>query len=578
MQGDTTTLGETEVDLWSEFMAVVASHLKNSTHYNALLAYDVMNEPDYHVKPLPNKQRACEIISTWYDAIKNADPCCLVTIGNCGMDDLFSFDPSTLKVDFNSLHYYPGYNTRPYENRTLPSVQQKIRIRTASDLYWFNQASIVPWIVGETGFTASAFWGVDKGLNGTLADMGNFVTYSLNATCNCGGSGYSWWQYKDVRWYNDTTTSKFGNNFYGLLARTEVGQIPDPFVEKPIVNLFRNYTPGVTGPCPVDKSDIFDENKIYYNRFGYTAPNNLKIERTVKDLDGNPIKDAVVLVSTYFGKDTIKKYILNGVERDTLYSEDRYDVYYTHTDINGKFIAIPCPTRYGFVGHGTIPDTPPYIYGIWVSAAGAEKKEYYHWDWETMPNLIELKKIKDDVVISGETVLSGQYKAYKGRKSLTVYNTNVNTGGWADFTSQKSILFLPGFTANAGSNVNIYIAPPDCNELSSFYIPRGSDNYLLKNKQETKDIKLLFEKDFTETSISVFPNPTNSTATIQLHSTNKEAALDYIKLYDIFGRTILSVSASGISHVINVSTCPQGIYFIEAKTLDKTYYQKLIIQ
>jgi len=306
----------------------------------------------------------------------------------------------------------------------------------------------------------------------------------------------------------------------------------------------------------------------------------MKIERIVKDQYGNPIKDAVIRVATYFGADTCT-ITVNGITKDTTYW--RGDAYYTHTDINGKFVAIPCTTRYGFVGHGTIPTFIPEIYDIRVSAAGADVYEsgYIYYN-NPVPNPILLNKIKDDVIVSGETVLNGQYKEYKGRRSLTVSNTTVHSGGWAEFTSQKLITILAGFIASAGpkSLVYLYIAPPDCNELSwsSPKLPTGGSSYLLKTTQEEKTLELSFETDIPENFISVFPNPTNSTVTIQLHSNDKDVFLNHIKLYDIFGRTILSQPVSGISHILDVLSYPKGFYFIKVETESKSYYQKLIIK
>jgi hypothetical protein len=559
LKEDKTAMDDTEIELRRVFLEIIASYINNSNYRDALLAYDLINEPDYHDSVYKTKQKACEIISTWYDAIKANDPRHLITIGNCGLDDIWSYDPSILKVDFNSLHYYPEYSVKPYEDLNLSSIQQKMRDRTINDLYWFNQASIVPWIIGETGFTARKDAGINDGLSGTLNDMGDFVSHSLNNTCNCGAGGYSWWQYQDLDW------GIWGKPSSGLLEHKDM---PPSAEKQPAVNIFKNYTPQITAPCPVDYSPAFDESKLYYNRYGYTASSNKKITSYVKDQNGNPIKDAVVRVCTHFGNE-----IIQGIP------VWRYDEYYTHTDVDGKFTAIPCPTRYGFIDSSQMPTSQTEIYGIRVSAAGAEVLEY-NW-WQTTLNPIVLNKIKDDVEVSGETVSNGQYKTYTGRKSLTVSNTTVHSGGNAAFTSQQSITLLPGFSIAAGGEASIYIAPPDCNELSSFQMPQKSMLYSPKDTKKssgTENIELSFEKDFSESSVSVFPNPTNNTATIQLHSNDKDASLSFIKLYDMFGKLILSQPANEKSYIIDVSIYSKGVYFVEIKDKTKTYYQKLVIQ
>jgi hypothetical protein len=206
-----------------------------------------------------------------------------------------------------------------------------------------------------------------------------------------------------------------------------------------------------------------------------------------------------------------------------------------------------------------------------------------------------LHKIKDDVVVTGVTVLSGQTKHYKGRRSLTVSNTTVNSGGNATFTSQKLITFQPGFVAQAGSRVSAYIAPPDCSETPlreekggmmdvgfSMKTTNSTKIELLfegdsTNSTKTTEIEVDFEADFLGDFISVFPNPANSTVTVQLHSGNLKASLVSIKLMDLIGREILLQQVSGQSYTIDVSSYPKGVYFIEVKDINKIYHQKIII-
>jgi hypothetical protein len=208
-------------------------------------------------------------------------------------------------------------------------------------------------------------------------------------------------------------------------------------------------------------------------------------------------------------------------------------------------------------------------------------------------------------MVTSVTILNGQYKTYKGRKSLIVYNTTVNSGGNATFTSQKNITFLPGFVAQAGSRVMAYIAPPDCDEIT-FQARGGMMDVTMGSTFSTKttEIELLFGVDSTFSTeierdsafstktieievaggddmadfISVFPNPANSTVTVQLHGGNSETSLVSVKFMDLLGRAVLSREVSEPSCVLDVSTCPKGFYFIEIKNETKSYYQKLIIQ
>ena len=572
----TDTLKEPEMALWNEYLARIASHLKTSANSNALFAYDILCEPGYNTKLSKTKQEACEIVSTWYDIVKANDPYHLVTIESLGLTDLWAFDPAILKVDFFSLHRYPGF--RPYEDRTQPLVQERARKRWVNELYWFNQVSLVPWIMGETSFSASKNKGIVDGLNGTLADQRDFASFSLDAVCNCGASGYSWWQYQDVSWRTDSLHPEYGSDFYGLLEKK---QAPPAAEKQPAVEVFRNYfqnlPPQSTGICPVDYSPTFDATKLYYNPYQH-PPSPKEIERIVVDQYNQPIKNAVVKIWTSFGNDATT-YILDSLVRDTVIL--RCDLYETFTDINGYFKVIPSP-RYGFTGTPMKIDSA--FAQIMVSAAGADIFEV-KWNSQDLnswiPDTIRLHKPKDEVVVSGETVLNGQTKHYKGKKSLSVSRTTINSGGKATFTSQKSITLLPGFVANAGSIVHIYLVPPDCNE--TLLRDDFAERILLSPKNsssstKSNQIELSFETDFAENYLTVFPNPANSSVTIKLHTTNQQSSLNSIKLVDLFGRELLMQQVSGNSYTLYVSSYPKGIYFIEAQDPNQSYHQKIIIQ
>ncbi|MDR2085293.1 MAG: T9SS type A sorting domain-containing protein [Bacteroidales bacterium] len=547
MTGRKTTFDDTEINLWSSYHAAFATRIRNSPHGDALLAYDLINEPGDNMKNIINnmsKQDACNIVSSWYDNIKTHDPDHLITFGNFNMEDIFVFDHSMLKVDFNSYHYYPRF--RPYEDLSDPIVQEKMRVRTANHLYWINEVSIVPWIIGETSFSAKN--NIEISYFGTLDDQGDYVSYTLDAVCNCGGSGFSWWQYQDVYW--DSAEHKY----VGLL---KLGFNPGPLAEKqPAVDYFRNYIPVITGECPVDYSPVFDANKIYYNVYGHPSSPG-EFSRHVADQDGNPIKDAVVTVWTKL-------------------AENVYPIYYTHTDVNGYFTAIPAPAY--------LPEhTMSKIVGIKVSAAGASV--YYKWAPENIgieiPDTIILTKIKDNISVTGESVSNGQTKDYKGWRSLTVSNTNINPGGNAVFTSAKNITLLPGFSADAGSLVSMYIAPYDCEEWE----PLKSKSMLHVYKEDSggfyeteKSITVEFITGETvmDNYLNIFPNPANAMVTIQLYSNNGESFIESVKLYDVSGKVFLNKQMHESSYIVDISLYPKGIYVLEVKDGIKTYYEKLI--
>jgi hypothetical protein len=278
------------------------------------------------------------------------------------------------------------------------------------------------------------------------------------------------------------------------------------------------------------------------------------------------------------GWDTIK-IVENGVEKDSVVR--RSDTYYTHTDANGYFKAIAPTQQYGLI---YTPQPYPGFWHIEVSAAGATVYgSSWRNDgniWKDVPYTITLNKINYDVAVKNETILSGQNKTYTGRNSLTVSNTTVQSGGKATFTSARVVELRPGFMAQAGSWVHVYIDnTPPCDELS---FQTSKDNLLQSVKSgflnESKSFNLVFETTILENSVSIFPNPTNSTVTVQLHSSNSDASLKSVKLMDLTGREILLQLVTGQFYTLDISLYSKGLYFIQIKDETTVYNRKLIIQ
>lgn len=141
----------------------------------------------------------------------------LSTIGLTGIREVFEWDPNILSFDFISFHPYE------YEpNQVL------------NELYWYGKYVTVPWIIGETSFPA-------ENDSVKYEDQNKFAIKTLDQTCNCGGIGYSWWQYKDVKWgsyhsdymgilnWKNTTVNEKGNVVFGTV--------------KPLENVFKTYLP-----------------------------------------------------------------------------------------------------------------------------------------------------------------------------------------------------------------------------------------------------------------------------------------------------------------------------------------------
>ncbi len=594
LTGQESSFDSNVISAYNDFLAAISLHLASAANNNALFAYDLINEPAYHViYPFKTKQQACDMINTWYTTYKTYDPNHLVTLGSSGHGDVFSFDPGIIKVDFLSAHEYTSWLAQ-YEDRSLPAIQQRMRTRTANNYYWMKENSPVPWMIGETGFRATdpsvvSDW-FGKNLDGSLSDLDDYANYSLQISCNCGASGYSWWDYQDGHYADVSDLASYPGNFTGLLLWNYAPSTP---AEKPVVSTFRTYTPAVTGTCPVDRTPAYDASTLYYNPYQHPYPDSKTITGTITDQDGNPIKDAVIGAQTA------------AIDDDGVF---HYDYHYTFSDDNGHFECIPY--NYFFTTTSFPPPSPPvlpidvFILSMVVSASGTETKRFIdpsfisfwcyanaqpnpnHDPCETMPApnsnaAITLQRIKFtyDNNISNITVASGT-RNFKGYNSLTTTDITVQNGAVSDFTAGNEVHLLPGFDANAGSEVHIYNTPTsaDCSDYSSFlWEIRTGNNSQQDNHQgsQTNEIELSFKKPFGNGALVVTPNPGTGQFTVRLSDDSK--MMRHIEICNVMGEKVYSSIINSQSAIINLDL-NEGVYFIKAETQTGSYFQKIIIQ
>jgi len=226
----------------------------------AVMAYDFFNEPlyfDIHDRP---KREVHELVKGWQEKMRTHAPHQLSTIGLVGVPEVFAWDPNVLAVDFISFH--------PYEYEP-----EQVR----NELYWYGEQVDKPWIIGETSLPAD---------NDSVpyADQLAFARNTLAQTVACGGVGYSWWQFKDVKW------GKFHADYMGVMNQqgwTEAG--PGlPRVEgtiKPVVKAFQEFDPKAKpGKCVMLPN--------YYN---YSSLHGAKLTGRLVNSDRRPVEGGVIL-------------------------------------------------------------------------------------------------------------------------------------------------------------------------------------------------------------------------------------------------------------------------------------------
>ena len=245
---------------------LIKSILKRFKDEPAVFSYDFFNEPLYfdnsefkkNIDVHRSKKEAYDLVVGWRDLMNRYAPNQLITIGYAEPIEVFEWDPSILPVDFVSFHtYHP--------------------LRVPNEIYWYSKYVDKPWMLGETSLPADN----DSVL---YIEQHQFMKEALKRTIDCGGSGFGWWQYQDVKWgpfehnytpvlnHEGITTTKDGNyKIYGSLKHN-VSEILNNVILEP------------TGDC--------DCMNNYYNMVGYK--NFLIKGKIINENTGEPIEGAVI--------------------------------------------------------------------------------------------------------------------------------------------------------------------------------------------------------------------------------------------------------------------------------------------
>ncbi len=121
---------------------------------------------------------------------------------------------------------------------------------------------------------------------------------------------------------------------------------------------------------------------------------------------------------------------------------------------------------------------------------------------------------------------------------------------------------------------------PISGETNQSFTPSSNGNYAVEvisgactERSECLSFNTLGLDAFSEDEINVFPNPVKSNlnidATLGVQDLN-------IKLYDLSGKLVLNTVSSEALTTLNVKDLPQGIYFLNVSSSDKTGTYKIV--
>lgn len=509
------------VHRYSDFLKRLAQELHD---HPALLAYDLWNEPRWtHINDgigfnQWSKPSVCAITSEWYDAIREYDSNHLVTLGTSGWDDLWHWDPNVMKLDFASLHVYPEqYNVDGYSYTHMLN-------RVRAQIYWHGAAIPMPFIIGETSFSAedSNDDNFDDPFNHHLVDdpahdyppwrdgpesqQSAYASQTMTATRAYLGSGYSWWDFQNNRAYNLTPPTdpmdlaawrgNYKGNFYGALKYgDENANPPIPWEDKLVVGTFSTYSlPSAPSSLPTPPADY---HRGKFN--GSLSSGSVLGTVNLIDQDGQGIPHAVgwtKLTYSNASNNPVHEIVTNQISNDQgLLNIHRGPVF------NGWYVS-----KYEMRVH---------VPGGATSPGGATDQSYQSWLQlgSTLP--LARSKLNFTAEASGITVPIGQSYDLKAWSTLFVndvtYEGNGSQGASGDLRARHFIHVSTEFHAARGSEIHIHPDNvfPDCgdpNMLVAEDNPHTTHESAKRATDSAPQLVLRF-KDIRACRLRVAPNP-----------------------------------------------------------------------
>lgn len=551
---------------YAEFMSEYALMLKDRSE---ILAYDLFNEPIWWMdanggNTAKKKSDICTYTKQWYDAIKAQDPNHLVTMSGSEIGDLFNYDPAVTNLDFYSVHFYPDWYTKVYENRNRALAMERV----APVLHYINKTSSIPWVVTETGVSSC---------NYTTCSYPAWGTYALQATdalaleqniIDQGASGFGWWEFQDHYQYTEPI------DIYGLLkpgnpATSGNAYVYDGSLEKALVdNAFTNNT-------VVTRLNPGTEPTNYYNPFGGNPSTNYTVTGTIVDQNNAPVRDAVI----FGGNPPPKTQDINGVWQDVYPVPPAYkfEIFtFSHADGTFEFVSP--------IGHVySDPQDPTHSidYSKFTSihySAPAANTVWTNGNQQTFPALTRQTNVYDNNVLAISSPIDNTNSPYThtARHTLTVQNVTIANNGIADFHASMEVDLMPGFEAVNGSETEVYIAPVDftCNVLVDAYGAYKTDETKMLQETELPEKSIEVQYTLLPSAISLLPNPATDFVYVKTDAAT-EAVID---ITDYTGSLVYTNKLFiNKSAPISVGKYAAGCYFVKVNTNGTTAFFKLII-
>ena len=546
--------------LYAELLRKLAWHLRD---HPALLAYDLINEPAWHYTN-PNLTRdmskadVCAMTSLWYDAIAEMDPNHLVTIGGAGKHDIGSWDPAVMKIDFYSPHPYLEDDWAFANIHDMPAAMGMYM----AELYWFAASTEMPWLVGETSFSANDddtdynndpnFICLDGApehhampyMNGNESEQAAFVGNALAATRAYRGSGFAWWYFQDGRShpYQTATPAQVRNNYLGALS---YGDGTLSWREKPMVGVVQAYQPE---PLPVE---LPEPPPAYWN--WHALPSNVYRTYHLQDQNQEPIANGIALVKWKYQS------LMPPVENAFIWARS--------VSNNQGELRIQLPRALENEGY----ITPLEAVEIKVDVPGAARQESPPiWPNEDIlpfnRQLLPFARTLSDLEIVSE-----DGRSHSAWAELTVQDGVVHASGAENdlvvFEARHWVRALGEFHIGNGSEAQLRTAKtfPDCSYSNWGMAPESTGPAIpAKTRIVRKDAEINLRFKPVVRYIKAYPNPCSDVLVI--HS----STIGQMEVRDAMGRLVFSELMQTERMVLDSRQWAPGLYALTLKHQEGT--------
>lgn len=554
---------------YSAFLTGIANALKNET---ALLAYDVWNEPAWHDDGVSHtKSQVCNITTFWYNAIRNVDQNHLINMGLSNFHDVFEWDPSILKLDFLSEHMYPDAPSFEFNDLSVTHNQIKLKNRYHAELLWLKRNATMPWVIGETGFSASSTASQNAAdqvhLQGTEVEQAVFANFALNEVRNAGSSGMSWWQFQDVDWFGTTAGVAYRENWWGFLRRGNPISGDYSNLRKPCASEFQSFTPGAFGS--------FDQtlNSVYYDPYDFATLNTTN-EGAITGTVGNgsqPIQDAVIKAFNW----------TETVNTGTLITPvltNKGKTIYTFSDQNGHYTLRPFNDL-------TPNNTNNYrLLSLNCSALGSSKIDIYSSGNTALTGTHSFLLTQGDLSQSNSTqVIENQIINFNisGSNYLNLNDDMILPSTSATFQAGREINIAAEFEAKYGCELHLIIENINVNCIDFADVRTSNPNTAIEYneaKNDFKEIEIQFKKTGRQIIDAIIqPNPSDGIVYLNVIENNSNEALD-IQVFNALGQSIKSYHSSEDMMLLDGIQWQKGVYFVSIKSKNNNLIKKIIIK